>query len=46
MLREKLAESSKMSQSMKDSAASEQSEAIHDLRMKNISLHGSLNDKE
>ena len=31
---------------MKDSAASEQSEAIHELRMKNTSWHGFLHDNE
>ena len=46
MLHEKLAESGKISQSMKDTTASEQSEAMHELRMKNISLHGFLNNKE
>ena len=46
MLREKLAKLGKMSQSKKDSTISEQSEAIHELRMKNISLHGSLNNKQ
>ena len=42
----KLKESGKMSQSMKNSTASEQSEVIHELRMKNISLDGSLNGKD
>ena len=35
-----------MSQSRKDPTTSEQSEAIQQLRMKSISLHGSLKEKE
>ena len=46
MLREKFGVSGKMSLSMKDSTTLDHSEAIHELRMTNISLHGSLNDKE
>ena len=46
MLREKLIERRKVSQFINNSMASEQSEAIHEVRMKNTFLHGSLHDKE
>ena len=41
-----LAETGKITRSMKDSTKSEHSEVIHELRMKSISLHGSLSDRD
>ena len=46
MWREKLAVSGNMSQFKQGSTKSEWSEVIHELRMKNIFLHGPLSDNE